>query len=211
MWARPSGSPRIIAAHPGSDTRQRRQAGRPSKVLARDALLESFADQAAQLGVGGHRMRRWRSRRLVDRCAPPSRPMSTSPHGYLISRYAQRSYRAENGIGLRHRKDPTDTVLESRVDGCRRCCCLTVRAGHGPAAEAGEEAPPVVVVVVVVVVRVPRVVVRVPRVVVRVPRVVVRVPPAVAAGTAAVLPEVAVPRQAARPGLPSVPGSVAQA
>ncbi|HEY2504481.1 MAG TPA: hypothetical protein VGI68_24480 [Mycobacterium sp.] len=57
----------------------------------------------------------------------------------------------------------------------------------------------------------PRVVVRVPRVVVRVPRVVVRVLPAVAEGTAAVLLEVAVPRQAARPGLPSVSGSVAQA
>jgi hypothetical protein len=84
---------------------------------------------------------------------------------------------------------------------------LTVRAGHGPAAEAGEEAPPVVVAVV----RVPRVVVRVPRVVVRVPRVVVRVPPAVAGETAAVLLEVAVPRQAARPDLPSVPGSVGQA
>ena len=95
---------------------------------------------------------------------------------------------------------------------------LTVRAGHGRAAEAGEEEPPVVVgvprVVVRVprvVVRVPRVVVRVPRVVVRVPRVVVRVPPAVAGATAAVLLEVAVPRQAARPALPSVPGSVAQA
>jgi hypothetical protein len=65
--------------------------------------------------------------------------------------------------------------------------------------------------VVVVVVRVPRVVVRVPRVVVRVPRVVVRAPPAAAGETVAVLLEVAVPRQAARPGLQSGPGSVAQA
>jgi len=71
-----------------------------------------------------------------------------------------------------------------------------VRAGHGPLAEAGE-APPLVV--------------GVPRVLVGVPPVVVRVPPAVAGGTAAVLLEVAVPRLAARPGLPSLSGSVAQA
>jgi hypothetical protein len=64
---------------------------------------------------------------------------------------------------------------------------------------------------VVVVVRVPRVVVRVPRVVVRAPRVVVRAPQAVAGGTAAVLLEVAVPRQVARSALQSGPGSVAQA
>ena len=56
------------------------------------------------------------------------------------------------------------------------------------------------------VVRVPRVVVRVPRVVVRAPRVVVRAPQAVAGGTAAVLLEVAVPRQTARSALPSVQG-----
>jgi hypothetical protein len=62
-----------------------------------------------------------------------------------------------------------------------------------------------------VVLRVPRVVLRVPRVVLRVPRVVLRVRPAVAGGTAAVLLEVAVPRQAAPPSLLSVPGWMAQA
>jgi hypothetical protein len=54
-------------------------------------------------------------------------------------------------------------------------------------------------------------VVGVPRVVVRVPRVVLGMPPAVAGGTAAVLLEVAVPRQGAPAALPSVSGCVAQA
>ena len=73
--------------------------------------------------------------------------------------------------------------------------CLTVRAGHGPAAEAGQEARPVLV--------------RVPAVVVRVPAVVVGVCPLVVAGTAAVLLEVAVPRQTERAALPSVGGPLA--
>jgi hypothetical protein len=57
----------------------------------------------------------------------------------------------------------------------------------------------------------PPVVVGVPPALVGEPPVVVGVPPAVVGGTAAVLLEGAVPRQAARSALPSVPGSVAQA
>lgn len=56
---------------------------------------------------------------------------------------------------------------------------------------------------------VPAVVVRAPAVVVRVPAVVVRVFPLVVGVTAAVLFEVAVPRQTARAVLPSVGGPLA--
>jgi hypothetical protein len=68
----------------------------------------------------------------------------------------------------------------------------------------------------VVAVRVPAVAVRVPAVAVRVPAVLVRVPavlagvfPLVVGGTAAVLLEVAVPRQTERAALPSVGGPLA--
>ena len=80
--------------------------------------------------------------------------------------------------------------------------CLTVRAGHGPAAEAGQEAPPVLMGVPAVAVRVPAVAVRVPAVAVRVPAVLARVP-------AVVVLEVAVPRQAARAASAQVGAPVA--
>jgi hypothetical protein len=105
----------------------------------------------------------------------------------------------------------TDTYLpEPPTNRAASQFMFTVRAGHGPAAEAGQKAPPVVVVrVAAVLVRAPAAVVRVPAVPVRVPAVVVRVFPLAVGGSAAVLFEVAVPRQTARAVLPSVGGPLA--
>jgi hypothetical protein len=100
-------------------------------------------------------------------------------------------------------------LLSGRPHLSAHSSCLTVRAGHGPAAEAGQEAPPVLMGVPVVAVRVPAVAVRVPAVLVRVPAVLAGVFPLVVGGTAAVLLEVAVPRQTERAALPSVGGPLA--